>query len=149
MNKLVWMPIPNYDGYMASSNGDISSANGNILSKSYTGNGYLKVKIARKTRTVHRLVLMAFNGVPDKEMVCNHKNGVKADNRIENLEWVTQSVNCLHSLKTKKPNNMKPIIDTRTGVFYESMREVCRLYNIKPTTMLMRLKRKSTHFIYA
>ena len=145
--------IPGYHGFMASSNGDICSVKSK-LSASKTGNGYLKVKIKRKTRTVHRLVAMAFHGIPEPNMVVNHINGVKTDNRPENLEWVTYSQNIFHSLNVlgNKPNHRKIIIDKNTGVFYDSIREVCLLYGIKETTLNMKLKgknRNNTPFVYA
>jgi hypothetical protein len=56
---------------------------------------------------VHRLVALAFvsNDDPDKKNQVNHKNGVRGDNRAENLEWVSCSENHKHSydhLKRKK-----------------------------------------------
>lgn len=52
-----------------------------------------------KTGLVHRLVLTAF--VPEFSELCqvNHKNGVKTDNRLDNLEWVTPSQNQKHSVE--------------------------------------------------
>lgn len=66
--------------------------------------GYVSVSLSRdgKSRhhSVHRLVLMAFAGEP---LACqtdgNHKNGVRTDNRIENLEWVTRSENHVHKFR--------------------------------------------------
>ena len=48
-------------------------------------------------RTIHRLVLDAFVGEKLKGMQCNHKNGIKTDNKLENLEWVTPSQNRKHA----------------------------------------------------
>lgn len=46
---------------------------------------------------VHRLVLMTFNPVKDMDnLLVNHKNGIKDDNKLENLEWVTASENKVH-----------------------------------------------------
>jgi hypothetical protein len=48
---------------------------------------------------VHRLVWQAFNGVIAKGLVINHRNGIKTDNRLENLEVVTYAENDAHALR--------------------------------------------------
>lgn len=49
------------------------------------------------SKIIHRLVARAFLGEPGT-MVVNHKNGIKTDNRLENLEYVTQKENYRHAL---------------------------------------------------
>lgn len=59
----------------------------------------------------HRAVLSSFMGFDNQKRECNHINGVKSDNRLCNLEWVTSSENKLHAhrigLKRKKQNTLK------------------------------------------
>jgi DNA-binding NarL/FixJ family response regulator len=55
----------------------------------------------RKERhPIHRLVAQAFIGIPAENLVVNHKDGNKRNNRVDNLEWVTQSENMKHALRT-------------------------------------------------
>lgn len=66
-----------------------------------TGCGYQQVRVMINGRRwctcAHRIVWHALNGPIPKGMVINHKNGIKDDNRLENLEMVTPSQNISHA----------------------------------------------------
>lgn len=70
------------------------------LTKGYY-NAHISIKGIQKHFMIHRCVAETFiKNTYDKNMVVNHKNGVKTDNFVENLEFVTQSENTLHAFKT-------------------------------------------------
>lgn len=76
---------------------------GRILSPGHNSGGYPLVNLSvggvDRTVTVHRLVALAFLGdPPTREHQVNHKNGIRSDNRIENLEWCTPLENVRHAI---------------------------------------------------
>lgn len=113
MEKEVWKDIKGYEGkYQASSFGRIKRNEifkfGKIYPKTimktrYNNMGYKVVNLFKgqkqKTFLVHRLVASTFLFNDDKLKVVNHKDGIKTNNKIENLEWVTRSENKAHALK--------------------------------------------------
>lgn len=89
-----WRQIPKYPKYAVSNMGNVIGVRGNLI-KPYDrkGNGYLSVWISGRNFTIHSLVMLAFVGERPPKNVINHINGVPWDNRLDNLEYCTQSYN--------------------------------------------------------
>lgn len=111
MLQETWKNIEGYDGiYFVSNFGRIkSSGNGerkrceSILKGVKNKFGYLIVGLSKNghqsSKYIHRLVAEAFLG--KSELNVNHKNGIKTDNRIDNLEYVSSRENTIHYHKSK------------------------------------------------
>jgi hypothetical protein len=104
-----WRPVVGHEGwYEVSDFGRVRRVKpakgtvvGRILTPFVHRNGYHYLRLHDNGEIheyrIHRLVLAAFCGPCPLGYETNHKNGIKSDNRAENLEWVTSSENSLHS----------------------------------------------------
>jgi len=110
---ITWKPIPGYEGiYEISDEGAVrritkggswNATPGRILkSHAHPTRGYVAIDLCKnghsKRHRIHRLVLLAFVGLPPTSRTeVNHRNGNVQDNRLQNLEWCSPHENMEHS----------------------------------------------------
>ncbi len=99
-----WLPIKDYENYEVSSLGQVRNKKTNRILKTGSKGGYLSVgltnEIKKKSFAVHRLVALAFIENPENKAQVNHKDKVRSNNTVSNLEWVSPLENNIHKCLT-------------------------------------------------
>ena len=89
------------EGYKASDTGFVMTPNGHthrgVLG---TSREYYAININKHEYRVHRLVAAAFLEMKSGMTLVNHRNGIKTDNRVTNLEWIDAKGNARHAVET-------------------------------------------------
>lgn len=165
-----WSPTKTHEDYLVSTLGRVKALQrwyyiqgqwGNtlkiqvkerILRQEVTKVGYCRVVLCadgvKKRTSVHRLVLETFVENVNSLDQINHKNGVKVDNRIENLEWCDQYYNQRHAVAMglnvaakgwdDNDPNKKPILMSINGVkiaAFGSLGDASRVMGLKRDTV--------------
>jgi len=161
MKQIEWAPIKGYeDSYEISSLGQVRSLNfaqtgkTGLLSPGRGSWGYYTVSLKHRSRAIHRLVAEHFISNPSNLPQVNHKNGVRSDNRLENLEWVTASQNVKHSydyLDRRRPDprtlgkrflTKNQVLEIRYGNFGMTQMEMADHYSVHQATISLILAGK-------
>ena len=136
-----WKDIQGYEGmYQISSHGRVRSFKYNkpkILKPQRHYKGYLFITLHKngisKKYKIHRLVAQAFIPNPNNYPQVNHKDEIKHNNNINNLEWCTVAYNNTYHDKAKKigEKNKRKVLCVTTGHIFESVKEARSFFNIK------------------
>lgn len=100
------------ENYAVYTNGNVVNTDtGRMLKPALKRSGYYQVVLHfnknKKYYPVHRLVALAFISNPENKKQVNHKDGVKTNNHVSNLEWATPRENTIHALKMRLASTKK------------------------------------------
>jgi hypothetical protein len=126
---------PQYSHFYISESGEVFSTKSNKVLKTFKHkHGYLVFSTRLNGRNsksillkVHRLVAETYIPNPENKPYINHKDGVKANNHISNLEWVTASENVKHAYATGLAKGKPKYDNPQCKVSPETVAEVKRL----------------------
>lgn len=149
-----WKDIKGYEGlYKISDKGNLYSIySKRVLSPKAAKDGYIYVRLCkdnhRVVTAVHRIVALNFIKNDDLNKIeVNHKDGVKTNNCVENLEWVTKGGNLTHAYRILNiPRAAKRIKCVETEAVFESSIDAQRKTGINAGAIrqvLSGLKRKA------
>lgn len=154
----VWKDILGFEGmYRVSTIGSVYSYRANkILSLWKDKDGYLRCNLKKdgyvRQASVHRLVAETFLDNPLRKMQINHKNGVKNDNRLENLEWCTNSENQRHKVDVLgcKPTaeNIRKLLEGSKR-YHNSLEGKRKLAELARANLSRRVIDMSTGIVYS
>ena len=157
----IWKDIEGYEGiYQISNFGNVKNLSRKKTRKPKICRGYVGIILSKigkmKNLSIHRLIAKAFIPNPENKPQINHINGIKTDNRIENLEWVTGSENMIHAYAnniTKAANGenhglsklteqkVKEIRNIAADKKY-SFKEIAKIFRVNPSNISLIVNRK-------
>lgn len=170
----IWKKVIGFGGsYEVSNLGNVRSLGrmtkkgfikGRLLKQWNNNNKYPRVSLQDNSKShsilVHRLVAQSFIPNPLEKPFVNHKNGIKHDNRVENLEWVTANENMRHAYDTglmeavhilkgvSKENRWYDKLDQKQYLMIYTLykngfssKDIAKQFDIHPTTALLIFKK--------
>lgn len=136
----IWKDVVGYEGlYQVSNYGnikcsakiDMSGHRRKEIIYNFTSNaskGYFNISLRKnnfeKNAKVHRLVAQAFIPNIDNKPEVNHKNGIKTDNRIQNLEWATRQENATHASKNGLMHGVRGCQNKKSKLIESQIKEI-------------------------
>jgi hypothetical protein len=165
LQKTNYKELDEFPGYFITNCGRVWTNYYNKFMINQIRKGYARINLKKDGKTkqmfVHRLVALAFIPNYENKKEVNHIDGDKLNNNVKNLEWCTPKENTKHAydngfnknvIAATKKSNSKRVLDTRSGLYYDSAKEAAECKHINYGTLRNMLNghdRNKTSLIYA
>lgn len=144
-----WVDIKNYEEYYECSNLGIirNKITRNILQGCITKKGYIRISLTyyNTKKFAHVLILESFYKRPFDNAQVNHIDEDKTNNRLDNLEWVTNRENVIHGTRIERVTEKikKPILCLTNNTEYPSIKDAGNILGINPSSICNQLQGRS------
>nr|QBK85312.1 MAG: HNH endonuclease [Iridovirus LCIVAC01] len=148
-----WRIVPQNKNYEVSNFGRVrNKKKKNILTNQIRSSGYESIGLSSQNRVkkhlIHRLVARAFIPNPNKFPFVNHKDRNRSYNRVENLEWVNQSMNMKHSIESGAKRYKRAVwlrnLESKEVKEFNSLIEAAKAVGCTPENISASIKRNGT-----
>jgi hypothetical protein len=153
-NLCTWKPIKGFEKeYLISDTGKVFSIRNNreLKVKINVVHGYCEIELNVKGKVcykrVHRLVAQTFIPNPNNYSVVNHKDGVKTNNCVSNLEWVTPSENNRHAFRLGLAKTFRYrylFFTSKDFYIFHSENEACKAIGLTSSAIGLHIKNKTS-----
>lgn len=149
--KEEWRQFEDTNYYLSNYGRVLNKKYNTLLQGSIKSSGYREIQLTldgkKRSFLLHRLLYSLFYPLRE-DLVVNHKNGNKADNRLENLEAVSASKNVRHAYYKLQKGNKKKVLQVSPSkevvAEYDSIAKAARHMGVAPQSISSALKRKGT-----
>lgn len=141
-----WVDVKNYEDYYECSNlGRIrNKITGNILKGCINTKGYVRISLTyyKTKKFAHVLILESFYKRPFNNAQVNHIDEDKTNNKLDNLEWVTNKQNANHGTRIARVTEQikKPVFCITNNTEYKSIKDAGNLLGISPSSICNQLQ---------
>ena len=141
-----WVDVKHYEDYYECSNlGRIrNKITGNILKGCINKKGYVRISLTyyKTKKFAHVLILESFYKRPFNNAQVNHIDEDKANNKLDNLEWVTNKQNMNHGTRIARVTEQikKPVFCITNNTEYKSIKDAGNLLGISTSSICNQLQ---------